>query len=54
MSAWGYVFWGAFALLLLAFGPFFVIAYRPGERRKALRGYKGRKAAKRFRNSKLA
>jgi len=31
MSAWAYAFWGMFALLLPAFGPFFVIAYRPGE-----------------------
>ena len=43
---------GVFALLLPAFGPFFLIAYRPGERRRAIRGYKGRKAAKRFRSSK--
>jgi hypothetical protein len=31
MSKLAYVFWGIFALLLPAFGPFFVIAYRPGE-----------------------
>jgi len=31
MSCWAYVLWGTFALLLPAFGPFFVIAYRPGE-----------------------
>jgi len=31
MSYWAYAFWGTFALLLPAFGPFFVIAYRPGE-----------------------
>ena len=31
MSTWAYAFWGTFALLLPAFGPFFVIAYRPGE-----------------------
>jgi hypothetical protein len=31
MSAWAYAFWGTFALLLPAFGPFFVIAYRPGK-----------------------
>lgn len=31
MSTWAYVFWGMFALLLPAFGPFFVIAYRPGK-----------------------
>ena len=31
MSNLAYVFWGTFALLLPAFGPFFVIAYRPGE-----------------------
>ena len=31
MSNLAYAFWGTFALLLPAFGPFFVIAYRPGE-----------------------
>ena len=31
MSCWAYAFWGTFALLLPAFGPFFVIAYRPGK-----------------------
>jgi len=31
MSYWAYAFWGTFALLLPALGPFFVIAYRPGE-----------------------
>jgi len=31
MSWWAYAFWGTFALLLPALGPFFVIAYRPGE-----------------------
>lgn len=31
MSLWAYAFWGIFALLLPAIGPFFVIAYRPGE-----------------------
>jgi len=31
MSMWAQAFWGTFALLLPAFGPFFVIAYRPGE-----------------------
>jgi len=31
MSCWAYALWGMFALLLPAFGPFFVIAYRPGE-----------------------
>jgi hypothetical protein len=30
MSKLACAFWGAFALLLPAFGPFFVIAYRPG------------------------
>ena len=53
MSAWAYAFWGAFALLLPAFGPFFVIAYRPGERRRTVRGYKGKKAAKRIRKPEL-
>jgi hypothetical protein len=40
MPCWAYAFWGAFALLLPAFGPFFVIALRPGERRRPIRGYK--------------
>ena len=31
MSCRAYAFWGTFALLLPAFGPFFVIAYRPGK-----------------------
>ena len=31
MSKLGVAFWGMIALLLPAFGPFFVIAYRPGE-----------------------
>ena len=31
LSNLAYAFWGTFALLLPAFGPFFVIAYRPGE-----------------------
>jgi len=31
MSNLAYAFWETFALLLPAFGPFFVIAYRPGE-----------------------
>ena len=31
MSCWAYAFWETFALLLPAFSPFFVIAYRPGE-----------------------
>jgi hypothetical protein len=53
MSCWAYAFWGAFALLLPAFGPFFVIAYCPGERRKDIWGFKGRKASKRFWNSEL-
>ena len=42
MSAWAYAFWGMFALLLPAFGPFFVIAYRPGELVSRKRG--GRKS----------
>ena len=31
MSKLAHAFWGMFALLLPAFGPFFVIAYRPGK-----------------------
>ena len=38
MSKLAYVFWGIFALLLPAFGPFFVIAYRPGELVRRKRG----------------
>jgi hypothetical protein len=38
MSAWAYAFWGTFALLLPAFGPFFVIAYRPGKLASRKRG----------------
>jgi hypothetical protein len=38
MSAWGYAFWGVFALLLPAFGPFFVIAFRPGKLASRRRG----------------
>jgi hypothetical protein len=40
MSCCAYAFWGTFALLLPAFGPFFVIAFRPGERGRPIRGYK--------------
>lgn len=32
MSVAAYAFWGSIALFLPAFGPFFVIAYHPGER----------------------
>jgi hypothetical protein len=38
MSCGAYAFWGTFALLLPAFGPFFVIAYRPGELAPRRRG----------------
>ena len=38
MSCWAYTFWGTLALLLPAFGPFFVIAYRPGELAPRKRG----------------
>jgi len=31
MAKLAYALWGVFALLLPAFGPFFVIAYRPGQ-----------------------
>ncbi len=31
MAKMAYALWGVFALLLPAFGPFFVIAYRPGQ-----------------------
>jgi len=33
MAKLAYALWGVFALLLPAFGPFFVIAYRPGQSR---------------------
>lgn len=49
MSKRAYVFWGTFALLLPAFGPFFVIAYRPGELAHRKRG-RPRSALKRLRN----
>ena len=38
MSKLAYAFWGIFALLLPAFGPFFVITYRPGEMATRKRG----------------
>ena len=52
MSAWAFAFWGAFALLLPAFGPFFVIAYRPGEMayRKRSRQKSGSKRRHHFQN----
>ena len=53
MSCGAYAFWGTVALLLPAFGPFFVIAYRPGERRRDIRGYKGQKAARSIQKSEL-
>ena len=31
MKKIAYALWGTFALILPGFGPFFVIAYRPGE-----------------------
>jgi hypothetical protein len=44
MSNLAYTFWGTFALLLPAFGPFFVIAYRPGELASRKRGRYGARA----------
>jgi hypothetical protein len=44
-----YAFWGIFALLLPAFGPFFVIAYRPGEMLPRKRG-RQKPGLKRLRN----
>ena len=44
MSNLAYTFWGTFALLLPAFGPFFVIAYRPGELVSRKRGRHGTRA----------
>jgi hypothetical protein len=49
MSNLAYAFWGTFALLLPAFGPFFVIAYRPGEL-VHLRRSRQKSASKRLRN----
>jgi hypothetical protein len=49
MSCWAYAFWGTFALLLPAFGPFFVIAYRPGEHAPRKRG-RQKPGSKRRRN----
>ena len=52
MSKLAYAFWGTFALLLPAFGPFFVIAYRPGElvSRKRSRQKSGLKRLRNVRN----
>jgi RsiW-degrading membrane proteinase PrsW (M82 family) len=49
MSKLAYAFWGIFALLLPAFGPFFVIAYRPGELAPRKRG-RQKPGLKRLRN----
>ena len=49
MSKLAYAFWGIFALLLPAFGPFFVIAYRPGEMAPRKRG-RQKPGLKRLRN----
>lgn len=49
MSKLAYAFWGIFALLLPAFGPFFVIAYRPGEMAPRKRGTQ-KPGLKRLRN----
>jgi RsiW-degrading membrane proteinase PrsW (M82 family) len=51
MSKLAYAFWGIFALLLPAFGPFFVIAYRPGEMAPRKRG-RQKPGLKRLRNVK--
>ncbi|GAB4420062.1 MAG: hypothetical protein Kow002_08230 [Anaerolineales bacterium] len=44
--------WGTFALLLPGFGPFFVIAYRPGEWNKNLRSERVRARRDRFQKRK--
>lgn len=54
MSKRAYAFWGIFALLLPAFGPFFLIAYRPGEiahrmRSRLKSGLKSRRNKRYFR-----
>jgi len=48
MALAAYIFWGIFALLLPAIGPFFVIAYRPGERRRSVRGSNSKKISHKF------
>ena len=53
MSPTAYVLWGILALLLPAIGPFFLIAYRPGERKGSIRGSKGKKLSRRYRKSEL-
>ena len=53
MSAWAYAFWGTFALLLPAFGPFFVIAYRPGKSGRLGRGCNSKKVSQSNRKSVL-
>jgi len=53
LSVWAYAFWGIFALLLPAFGPFFLIAYRPGEPGKKVWGCNLKKTVQRFRKPEL-
>jgi hypothetical protein len=53
MPVVAYIFWGIFALLLPAIGPFFVIAYRPGERRRGVRGSTSKKTLHKFWKSEL-
>ena len=52
MSKLAYAFWGIFALLLPAIGPFFVIAYRPGEMVDRKRG-RQKSALKRHQNIRI-
>ena len=53
MSIWTYAFWGAFALLLPAFGPFFIIAYRPGKPGRPVWGCNKWKISQQSRKSNL-
>jgi len=54
MSAKAYAFWGIFALLLPAFGPFFLIAYRPGKAGGSFWGCIFKKATQSFRKLELS
>ena len=54
MSAKAYALWGIFALLLPAFGPFFLIAYRPGKAGGDFWGCIINKAAQKFRKPEFS
>jgi len=48
MKRIAYALWGTFVLLLPGFGPFFLIAYRPGEWNRKKRSDRVRARQKRF------